>query len=69
MSTKAVPRASVRTPSSRRRTASAKTPKPKTGSVASAAEPKAVVVRGIRISHPDRILYPDLQLSKAELTR
>src|SRR5689334_22526457 len=29
----------------------------------------AVVIRGVRISHPDRILYPDLDLSKSDLAR
>ena len=27
------------------------------------------MIRGVRISHPDRILYPDLQISKADLAR
>jgi bifunctional non-homologous end joining protein LigD len=39
------------------------TPKPPTG------VPAAPTVAGVRISHPDRLIYPDLGISKIQLAR
>ena len=39
------------------------TPKPPTG------DPAAPTVAGVRISHPDRLIYPDLGISKIQLAR
>jgi bifunctional non-homologous end joining protein LigD len=39
------------------------TPKPAT------ADPAAPTVAGVRISHPDRLIYPDLGISKIQLAR
>ena len=39
------------------------TPKPPPG------DPAAPIVAGVRISHPDRLIYPDLGISKIQLAR
>jgi bifunctional non-homologous end joining protein LigD len=52
---------------SRGRQASAKTTGPK-GRVFTAADSSSTVA-GVRISHPDRLIYPDLGISKIQLAR
>ena len=62
--TKATASGARRTPA-RRGSATSRhvTPKPPTG------DPAAPTVAGVRISHPDRLIYPDLGISKIQLAR
>ena len=44
-------------------------PKSSRGSKAATAAPTGPTVAGIRISHPDRVIYPELGISKIDLVR
>jgi bifunctional non-homologous end joining protein LigD len=43
--------------------------RPRASSAAVAADDSSAIVAGVRISHPDRLVYPDLGISKIQLAR
>lgn len=58
--------ATNRSPGRTRRVARSKSPQ---ASRVTAHEPGSPIVAGVRISHPDRVIYPELGISKLQLVR
>jgi len=59
----------ARAPARRRRHEQRVAPRSRRTARRRGGEPEASVVAGVRITHPDRVLYPDVPLTKLELAR